>query len=542
MTEMCRELTARQLSNLDSEEVSERMHGASMNISRMPVAGLGLFIRCLAGVQLLACLTASTAGQIDIQTLDRYFDARPDDDGIGGNMTTRNTNMAIHMITGKNKPEVIAIFVSRDKPQDPDNAPAKWMPFKEWVTVDLGEGDGSRNIFVAAKWKASDERYDGSGWGMTVRRSGPTIWIKEPPPGVISQPIIQIKGVSTCELGGINYDVLDQAGQRTTSDEIGFVTDSFFDEKLFEYTTNWFECLDVELSPGTNTVVVRCLDDAGNVTTTNLVYVFTTAGDLQPPIFISLIWPTPGMIVSGSTFTIRGRIDDVTAQLTGEIASDGRTNHFSGFPERNGVFWYEDVPLMLGENRVTLMAKDAAGNSVKTNFVVLGSAGPELSMDPIAEDDLMKLWEGRITVKGKVTPSGYQVFVNDVRAIVNSDGTWTAENVPVRSPNGGTATFDMTAIPNSAAERVPTPSIDSHYAQASLGTNVITLNADSPACGDFHLHLTDTEERAFVLFSSTNLADWQPILTNMRAAATFDYTDTNAADCRFFRVVPLDAK
>jgi len=55
------------------------------------------------------------------------------------------------------------------------------------------------------------------------------------------------------------------------------------------------------------------------------------------------------------------------------------------------------------------------------------------------------------------------------------------------------------------------------------------------------LHLSGTAGRPFILFASTNLTDWTPILTNLTAKDTYEFTDTNAtaASCRFFRVMPL---
>jgi len=78
-------------------------------------------------------------------------------------------------------------------------------------------------------------------------------------------------------------------------------------------------------------------------------------------------------------------------------------------------------------------------------------------------------------------------------------------------------------------------------AEANLGTNIITLNASTPACGSFKLHMNGLFGRGFILFSSTNLISWEPVLTNLNSSAAFDYTDTNMANygCRFFQVRPL---
>lgn len=482
------------------------------------------------------------AGQIDVTQLDRYFDAEPDYAGIGGNMTTTNTVVTVRMITGKTKPQFIAVFVGREQQKDPRNAEAKWMPYTDRVAVDLGEGDGKRHIFVAARWKATDTGYTGGGWDITVQRSKPVICITDPRQTITSQPVIQLKGYSLKSIGAIKYDVFNQAGQKVRSDVDGFATDKVFDDKLFDYTTNYFQCYDILLTPGTNTIELRCADLAGNTTTTNLVYVFTTAGDTNPPIFVSLDWPKPGMEIAGSSFTARGRVDDYTAQMTGQIVAGGHTNSISGYPERNGYFWYEQVPLSLGANQLTLTATDAAGNTSSTNLLVYGVDGPIITMDPIAPEDKDKLWNGTIAVKGKVAPASSDVWINGVQATVKSDGTWVAENVPVRSPDGGgAATFEMTALPAQGTTNGAAKPSESVSTQASLGTNAMTLNASSPACGIFQLHLTDTGGHAFVLFASTNLVEWHPILTNMNPSASFDYTDINvpAFGCRFFRVVPI---
>ncbi len=76
---------------------------------------------------------------------------------------------------------------------------------------------------------------------------------------------------------------------------------------------------------------------------------------------------------------------------------------------------------------------------------------------------------------------------------------------------------------------------------AGLGTNATILNPRQASCGGFNLHLTGAAGRSFILYSSTNLADWTPILTNTSSRDTFDFSDTEPTtnQCRFFRVLPL---
>jgi hypothetical protein len=142
------------------------------------------------------------------------------------------------------------------------------------------------------------------------------------------------------------------------------------------------------------------------------------------------------------------------------------------------------------------------------------------------------------------------VWVNGVQARVNPDGTWVADHVPVLSPNGGTAVFEATTLPSSGelapASGTNQPPLAAKpqaliSVVAGLGTNAMTLNPSQPSCGTFRLRLTSTAGRSFVLLTSTNLADWTPVLTNVSSNETFDFADTNATtnQCRFFRVSPL---
>ena len=474
-----------------------------------------------------------------VTNLDRYFTVELDHADPLASLTTSNATVNLIMTVGKQRPESIAVFVGREEEKNPRNSPAKWIPYADKVRVDLGDGDGQRHIFVAARWQATDPGYWGNGFGMTVWRTKPPLFITNPAQTITFQPMIQLKGYSSRPLQSIKYDLLNQQGQKIVSDQDGFVTRQYFDEGLFEFTTNYFQCYDIELAPGTNIIVLRCSDPAGNWTTTNLIYVFTTVGDTNPPVFNTVDWPEPGATLSGESFTARGRVDDYTGQMAGQIVANGHTNVIRGEPERNGYFWYEQIPLAPGANQLTLTATDAAGNTSTTNFTIYGVAGPVITLDPITPAEI--LWDPTIRLTGKVSPANNNVWVNGVQAVVKPDGSWIAESVPVLSPNGGTAVFEMMSTPSARTANPAAKPFALVAAQASFSTNPFVLNASSPACGVFKLHLVDTAGRSFVLQSSTNLIDWLPILTNLDSAAAFDYTDTNVTShlCRFFRVVPL---
>lgn len=430
-----------------------------------------------------------------------------------------------------------------------------WVPFKTNFSVDLGPGDGGRWLWVrfkilnAIKPQSRMEELliqrtvNWDGHHLAVQSSPPTAAITSPTNDVTSQPMIQLKGYVSSDLGSpLMYEVFDQAGVLKSTGE-GLVNDRYHDPVLWAFTTNYFTCYDIDLSQGTNTIVLRGTDEAGFSFTNSFVCVFTTVGDTNPPVF-AVESPIIGHQLLGDTFTIRGPCDDPTATMTGEIRGGGETQQLYALIERNGYFWYEHVPLAAGTNYVTLTAKDAAGNVSKTNFLVIGAKDTVLTMDPVEPDS--QLWNQYIDViTGRVEPADQTVWINGVQAIVKSDGAWSAKHVPVlSSPSGGTALFNMTAIPPGDLTKGNNSLKELMTIQANLGTNVMTLNASSAACAVFQLHLTGTAGHGFVLEASTNLIEWLPILTNSHPEADFDYTDknTNNYPCRFFRVVPFGSR
>ena len=417
---------------------------------------------------------------------------------------------------------------------------AHWMPFKTNLMVDLGPGAGRREIHFGFKYKGRPFDGDWGGSTITIQADAPTVVFTNPKERVTSQPMIQLQGYITTDMHGpLHYQVFDQNGIVTASDD-GLVNDRYLDRATFGFTTNFFTCYDLMLSPGTNTVVLSGTDEAGFSFTTNFTMVFTTVGDTTPPVF-SIDTPEPGGEINEDTFTIRGPSDDPTAKFIGQISANGNTNTLFALVERNGYFWFEHVPLALGANQVAIVATDVAGNSSSTNFTIYGADDVRIHMDAVVPAD--QLWQPRIkVVTGTVKPANRDVWINGVQATVNPDGTWLAKNVPVvASPSGGTALFDLTTLSPGDIAKGNVKIKEQVSTQASLSTNVMVLNASAPACGVFQLHLTETAGRSFVLEASTNLTEWTPILTNSNPNPTYDFTDTNVNNynCRFFRVVPL---
>ena len=247
-------------------------------------------------------------------------------------------------------------------------------------------------------------------------------------------------GYASEQLSARSYDLTNALGLVTNNNLA--VTGTFFDASNFSFSTNYFQCYDVPLEVGTNTITLRVSDLAGNVTTlsTNIVLDYTTA--TTAPV-ISFLWPSNGMYMSGNSFYIRGNISDETATMTAQcVDAANNTNQYTGIVERNGMFWVENLPLSAGTNRVYLTAKDAAGNVSSTNLSVVKSS-VVITVNSTAEGQ--DLYKPKGTVSGTISEHSYTVKVNGVTATVDVDGNWSAEDVP--NYGRGTATFDVIAEP-----------------------------------------------------------------------------------------------
>ncbi len=459
---------------------------------------------------------------------------------IGNNHLTTN-RVLVKIDVGDEIPSRIAYWVpGQDRQYDNELTDAEiqrldWKPFEPEIMVDLGSGAGNRRIWFVAEW-ANPKEYKQEERKVTVDDKLPSIVITYPTNRFTSQPWLQLQGYASGRMMHYRYDISNSTGLK--SNQIVLPTaEQGWDQQKFDWTRFGFQCYDVKLAPGTNSITFHC-EVAGNQLSTNIEVVFTTAGDTTPPV-ITPQWPTNGMDVSSPTFTARGSVDDYTATMKAIISGGGQTNQIKGGIERNGTFWVENIPLLAETNELTFIATDVAGNSSRTNLTILKSHVEFVIDSTPTGDDLYKSFG---VVTGRVAP-GYDVYVNGVKAVVEPNGHWRVEKAPIYG--SGTATFDASAVPTEmslTAKTPPTAIKDILSSQANLGQEPIVLNTSHPACGNFTLHLTGTSGKNFVLMASTNLSNWTAILTNLNSAASFDFTDTNAANypCRFFRVVPVN--
>jgi len=262
----------------------------------------------------------------------------------------------------------------------------------------------------------------------------------------VAVPYIQLQGCSPESLQGVTFD-LSNAVAVVTNQFGQLLGGQFFDTNSFQYTTDYFQCYDIPLTNGLNTITVHATDLAGNVTVTNFNYTLDYSTATNP--VIKLTWPTNGMEICGSSFTLRGWTEDASAVITASITdTNGDTNTVQGLVERTGVLWVKNLPLAEGTNQLTLWVTNSAGLSSETNISLVKS-DMTLAVTNIDGD----LWLPTVNVSGLISEATYSVWVNGVQGTNYGDGTWSAVNVPVSA--GGVASFDLNALPPAAATRRP---------------------------------------------------------------------------------------
>jgi hypothetical protein len=278
---------------------------------------------------------------------------------------------------------------------------------------------------------------------LTLNAIVPVLTVTNPASGTVSVPMIQLQGYSSGELASLSYDVSNATGIFTNY--TGYVTGEFYDTNLMQFTTNYFQCYDVVLTNGLNTVTIHAVDVFGQVATTNFNVTLDYSGDTTPPA-LSVLWPHNGTYISGGSFTFQGSVDDATATVTAQIVdASGDTNAVQGTVERDGRVSIGNLPVAAGANVLTVTATDAAGNSTTTNLT-LTQSGVMVTMDPLSSDQANL---SSVSVTGTIsdTSSNVCIQVNGTNAYYLDDmGDWEADGVPV-SPKG-MAAFDVELYTN----------------------------------------------------------------------------------------------
>lgn len=350
----------------------------------------------------------------------------PDD-----HVTTTTISFKIEVLRGK--PDSVAVVVNSD-----DTSQARWMPFRTMLEVPLPRQQGPNHVWVGLK-QGELQFWDRT----TIWRDNtpPLLIVTNPVTSITSRPVIQLQGYSTERLLKLSYDIANAS--RTNREEQAFVSSQYFDLAQGRFTTNWFQGYDIRLARGTNVITLHATDLAGNVASSNYFFTLDYSTDTNPPV-VTVYWPENGTMVSGDSFTLRGKMDDPTAVVWAIIRDEaGNRTEVEGLVERDGLVWVEGLPVGKGTNWLVLECIDEPGNKSSTNLIVL-SSDVQVSMDPVPSEVLNKRFAPVVT--GRISVPGYTVWVNGVRSTNHGDGTWTAYRVPI--PEGGTALFQARAIPN----------------------------------------------------------------------------------------------
>jgi hypothetical protein len=331
---------------------------------------------------------------------------------------------------------------------DTNVADATWEPYASNVVMNLNAGDGNYSVLVGLRGMSSDAHQTWLNAQVILDTVPPVLAITNPATSTVGQPMIQLQGYANEALGALTFDVSNAAGVWTN--RTGYTTDRFYDSNLLKFTTNWFQCYDVALANGLNTVAVHATDLAGNTTTARAGFTLDFSGAINPPL-LTVIWPPDGTQISGDSFTLQAQVSDPTAAVSATIG--GGT--VEGLVERSGKVWLRDLPLSDGTNLITLTTTSAAGNLGKMTMSVAKSP-VAITINPLSTGQLNL---PAATVTGTVSDSGYDVWVNGIQATVNGDGSWQADNVPVN--DGGMAEFNVEAHPPPGTTGAPVISLKS---------------------------------------------------------------------------------
>jgi hypothetical protein len=194
--------------------------------------------------------------------------------------------------------------------------------------------------------------------------------ITSPTNGFVGAPVIQLKGHFVGIISSITYDVINSEGCRTNQRNYAIN----WGPGPEEIATNYFECPDLLISKGTNRIVLHTLFDDGRTLTNQVTYVLDYASWTNPP-EIKILWPSTETSIAGSMFTLQAQVADPTTTIHVSVSrqSTPPLEFDDAIVEHDGWVIVKDLPLEDGTNVISVVAKDAAGNSSTTNLNIYGS-------------------------------------------------------------------------------------------------------------------------------------------------------------------------
>jgi hypothetical protein len=317
---------------------------------------------------------------------------------------------------------------------DTNAADAVWQPYSGTnIAVTLNSSNGIYTVSVGLRGFPSNAAATWVPAQVTLENLAPTLMVTSPASGTVSQPVIQVQGLVSETLSNLTYDVSNALG--LVSNQRGYWSPSYFDTNVDDFTMNTFQCYDVQLANGMNTITLHATDAQDNTATASVNYTLDYSAATPPA--LSVLWPPNGTAISGSNFTLQAQVDDDTAAVTAQIAdSNGDMNTVQGLVERSGLVLVNNLPLAAGTNVLIVIATDAAGLSATNNLTVVQSSAL-VTIDPLNQPN-----QSTVSVTGTISDPTCTLTVNGTNAYyLDDEGDWEADNVPV-SPTG-TATLDV---------------------------------------------------------------------------------------------------
>jgi hypothetical protein len=218
-----------------------------------------------------------------------------------------------------------------------------------WATMarcgEIGLQDGQHSIVVSIRDMA----------GNIATTSTQVMQDAVPPRLSIDTPVDgMVTTDRTVQVTGTIRDNLDMGG------DSGLVRVSV-NGLVAQVSNGRFVAEAVPLGRGPNTIRAMAVDQAGNTAAATTTVTFH---DLSAPILLSLLAPMDGVVLASPDVTIHGTIDHVTGQETGVIVNGIVALVYEG------RFAANHVPLEEGENVITVVATDSAGNTETTSITL----------------------------------------------------------------------------------------------------------------------------------------------------------------------------
>ena len=121
---------------------------------------------------------------------------------------------------------------------------------------------------------------------------------------------------------------------------------------------------DVSLREGHNSIVARAVDGQNNVSTASI----SVSLDMTPPT-ITVESPTSGKTLYSDKVTVTGLINDIVRGTIEQHQANVIANGIAGTVS-NRSYSVKDIPLQLGENKISLTASDQVGNSAQKTITI----------------------------------------------------------------------------------------------------------------------------------------------------------------------------